>query len=131
MGTESGAGRDPGPAELGIGLVPFCPLGRGFLTGEFKRAEEYPKGDFRRTDPRYQGENYDANVKAARMIRDIAAVKHAKPGQIAREPALSRKGRISRFKKCGEVEKKTKCRVEFDQIFSAHSRFLFACIRRS
>ena len=59
--------------ELGIGLVPFCPLGRGFLTGEVKRAEEYPEGDFRRTDPRYQGENYDANVKAARMVHDIAA----------------------------------------------------------
>jgi aryl-alcohol dehydrogenase-like predicted oxidoreductase len=69
--------------ELGIGLVPFCPLGRGFLTGEVKRAEEYPEDDFRRTDPRYQGENYDANMKAARMVRDIAAVKHAKPGQIA------------------------------------------------
>jgi aryl-alcohol dehydrogenase-like predicted oxidoreductase len=69
--------------ELGIGLVPFCPLGRGFLTGEVKRAEEYPEGDFRRTDPRYQGENYDANMKAARIVRDIAVVKHAKPGQIA------------------------------------------------
>jgi diketogulonate reductase-like aldo/keto reductase len=72
-----------GSLQLGIGLVPFCPLGRGFLTGEVKRAEEYPEGDFRRTDPRYQGENYDANMKAARMVRDIAAVKHAKPGQIA------------------------------------------------
>jgi aryl-alcohol dehydrogenase-like predicted oxidoreductase len=69
--------------ELGIGLVPFCPLGRGFLTGEVMRAEEYPEGDFRRTDPRYQGENYDANVKAARMVHEIAAAKHAKPGQIA------------------------------------------------
>ena len=69
--------------ELGIGLVPFCPLGRGFLTGEVKRAEDYPEGDFRRTDPRYQGENYDANVKAARIVHDIAAAKHAKPGQIA------------------------------------------------
>ena len=69
--------------ELGIGLVPFCPLGRGFLTGEVRRAEEYPEGDFRRTDPRYQGENYDANVKAARTVHDIAAAKRAKPGQIA------------------------------------------------
>jgi aryl-alcohol dehydrogenase-like predicted oxidoreductase len=69
--------------ELGIGLVPFCPLGRGFLTGEVKRAEEYPEGDFRRTDPRYQGENYDANVKAARMVLDVAAAQRAKPGQIA------------------------------------------------
>jgi aryl-alcohol dehydrogenase-like predicted oxidoreductase len=67
--------------ELGIGLVPFAPLGRGFLTGEVKRAEEYPEGDFRRNDPRYQGENYDANVKAAQVVRDIAASNHAKPGQ--------------------------------------------------
>jgi aryl-alcohol dehydrogenase-like predicted oxidoreductase len=69
--------------ELGIGLVPFCPLGRGFLTGEVKRAEEYPKDDFRRTDPRYQGENFDANMQAARAVREIAAAKGAKPGQIA------------------------------------------------
>jgi len=69
--------------ELAIGLVPFCPLGRGFLTGEVKRAEEYPEGDFRRIDPRYQRENYDANVKAARIVGEIAAAKHAKTGQIA------------------------------------------------
>jgi len=69
--------------ELGIGLVPFCPLGRGFLTGEVKRAEEYPEYDYRRNDPRYQGENYDVNMKAAQIVRDIAEVKHAKPGQIA------------------------------------------------
>jgi aryl-alcohol dehydrogenase-like predicted oxidoreductase len=69
--------------ELGIGLVPFSPLGRGFLTGEVRRAEEYPEGDFRRNDPRYQGENYDANVKAAQTVRDIAASKGARPGQVA------------------------------------------------
>jgi aryl-alcohol dehydrogenase-like predicted oxidoreductase len=69
--------------ELGIGLVPFSPLGRGFLTGEVKRAEDYPEGDFRRNDPRYQGSNYDANVRAAHTVRDIAAAAHAKPGQIA------------------------------------------------
>ena len=69
--------------ELGIGLVPFSPLGRGFLTGAVKRAEEYPEGDFRRGDPRYQGANFDANVAAAQTVRDIAAAKGAKPGQIA------------------------------------------------
>jgi aryl-alcohol dehydrogenase-like predicted oxidoreductase len=69
--------------ELGIGLVPFAPLGRGFLTGEVKRAEQYPEDDFRRTDPRYQGENFDANVRAARAVHEIAAAKRAKPGQIA------------------------------------------------
>ena len=69
--------------ELGIGLVPFSPLGRGFLTGEVKRAEEFPEGDYRRNDPRYQGANYDANVRAAGVVREIAAELHARPGQIA------------------------------------------------
>jgi aryl-alcohol dehydrogenase-like predicted oxidoreductase len=70
-------------SELGIGLVPFSPLGRGFLTGDVKRAEEYPADDFRRNDPRYQGENYDANAAAAQIVRDIAEALGAKPGQIA------------------------------------------------
>jgi aryl-alcohol dehydrogenase-like predicted oxidoreductase len=69
--------------ELGIGLVPFAPLGRGFLTGEVKRAEEYPEGDFRRGDPRYQGENFDANVRAASAVRELATKKGVKPGQVA------------------------------------------------
>jgi aryl-alcohol dehydrogenase-like predicted oxidoreductase len=69
--------------ELGIGLVPFAPLGRGFLTGTVRRAEEYPEGDHRRTDPRYQGENYDANVRAASAVRDLAARKGVTAGQIA------------------------------------------------
>jgi aryl-alcohol dehydrogenase-like predicted oxidoreductase len=73
----------PALAELRIGLVPFSPLGRGFLTGNVKRAEEYPADDFRRQDPRYQGSNFDANVAAAQAVRDVADAKHAKPGQIA------------------------------------------------
>ncbi len=69
--------------ELGIGLVPFAPLGRGFLTGAVKRAEEYPEGDFRRGDPRYQGENFDANVRAASAVREMARRKGVTAGQIA------------------------------------------------
>jgi aryl-alcohol dehydrogenase-like predicted oxidoreductase len=69
--------------ELGIGLVPFAPLGRGFLTGDVKRAEEYPEGDYRRGDPRYQGENFDANVRAASAVRELAARKGVTAGQIA------------------------------------------------
>jgi aryl-alcohol dehydrogenase-like predicted oxidoreductase len=69
--------------ELGIGLVPFAPLGRGFLTGHVSRAEEYPQGDFRRGDPRYQGENFDANMRAASAVREMAAKKGATTGQIA------------------------------------------------
>jgi aryl-alcohol dehydrogenase-like predicted oxidoreductase len=69
--------------ELGIGLVPFSPLGRGFLTGTAQRAEDYPEGDFRRGDPRFQGENFDANMRAASLVNEIAKQKGAKPGQIA------------------------------------------------
>jgi aryl-alcohol dehydrogenase-like predicted oxidoreductase len=69
--------------ELGIGLVPFAPLGRGFLAGNVKRAEELPADDFRRSDPRFQGQNFDANVRAASAVRDLAVRKGATPGQIA------------------------------------------------
>jgi len=69
--------------ELGIGLVPFAPLGRGFLAGTVKRAEEYPADDFRHNDPRYQGENFDANMRAASAVRDLGVKKGATAGQIA------------------------------------------------
>ncbi|HEU4724426.1 MAG TPA: aldo/keto reductase [Candidatus Eisenbacteria bacterium] len=69
--------------ELGIGLVPFAPLGRGFLTGAVKRAEEYPEGDYRRGDPRYQGENFDANRRAASVVQEMGAAKGVAAGQIA------------------------------------------------
>jgi len=69
--------------ELGIGLVPFSPLGRGFLTGTARRAEEYPEGDYRRGDPRFQGSNYDTNMGAASLVQKVAEGKGAKPGQIA------------------------------------------------
>ena len=69
--------------ELGIGLVPFAPLGRGFLTGAVKRAEDYPEGDYRRGDPRYQGVNFDANVRAAAAVRELAAKTGVTAGQVA------------------------------------------------
>lgn len=69
--------------ELDIGLVPFSPLGRGFLTGQVKRAEEYPPNDSRHTDPRYIGENYDANVRAVGVVQEMARAKGATPAQIA------------------------------------------------
>jgi aryl-alcohol dehydrogenase-like predicted oxidoreductase len=69
--------------ELGIGLVPYCPLGRGFLTGEAKRAEDYPEGDYRRGDPRLQGENFDANMKLVDTVRELASAKGVKPAQVA------------------------------------------------
>ena len=69
--------------ELGIGLVPFAPLGRGFLAGGVKRSEEYPEEDYRRHDPRFQGANFDNNVAAAEVVRGIALAHAATPGQIA------------------------------------------------
>ncbi len=63
--------------ELGIGLVPFSPLGRGFLTGQVKRAEEYPETDWRRNDPRFTGANFDANMKLFSVVRAIAESKRA------------------------------------------------------
>jgi aryl-alcohol dehydrogenase-like predicted oxidoreductase len=69
--------------ELGIGLVAFSPLGRGFLTGTAKRAEEYPEGDYRRGDPRFQGANFDANTRAGSVVQELARRKGATPAQVA------------------------------------------------
>lgn len=69
--------------ELGIGLVPFSPLGRGFLAGTAKRAEEYPATDFRHQDPRMQGANFDANMAAAQTVRDLANARGLAAGQVA------------------------------------------------
>jgi aryl-alcohol dehydrogenase-like predicted oxidoreductase len=80
--------------ELDIGLVPFSPLGRGFLTGAVKRAEEYPETDFRHNDPRYRGENYDINMQAAQTVREVADSLGAKPGQVALAWLLHKGGNI-------------------------------------
>ena len=69
--------------ELGIGLVPFSPLGRGFLAGTAKRAEEYPASDFRHQDPRMQGANFDANMAAAQAVRALAEARGLTAGQVA------------------------------------------------
>jgi aryl-alcohol dehydrogenase-like predicted oxidoreductase len=69
--------------ELGIGLVPYSPLGRGFLTGDVRRAEDYPADDYRRNDPRFQGANFEANVKAAETVREVASRKSATAAQVA------------------------------------------------
>ena len=69
--------------ELGIGLVPFSPLGRGFLTGTARPAAEYPEGDYRRNDPRFQGENFEANMRAAAVVGEIGRELGATTGQVA------------------------------------------------
>ena len=69
--------------ELGIGFVAYSPLGRGFLTGDVKPAEEYPEDDMRRTDPRWQGDNYERNVQAIEQLRELAAAKAIAVTQLA------------------------------------------------
>ena len=76
--------------ELGIGLVPFSPLGRGFLAGTAQRAEAYPPSDFRAQDPRLMGDNYDANMRAAATVGQVADRHGATSGQIALAWVLQR-----------------------------------------
>ena len=76
--------------ELGIGLVAFSPLGRGFLTGAVKRAEEYPSEDWRRNDPRFQGRNFDTNLHVFAAVRELAQHKGVTNGQIALAWLLNR-----------------------------------------
>jgi len=69
--------------ELGIGFVPYSPLGRGFLTGTVTRAEDLPEGDYRRNDPRYQEDNYDANMRIVGVVKAVAERRGASPAQVA------------------------------------------------
>lgn len=69
--------------ELGIGFVPFSPLGKGILTGSFNRDTRLEKTDFRSSIPRFQGENLQKNLKLAEFVKELAQEKHASPAQIA------------------------------------------------
>lgn len=69
--------------ELGIGFVAYSPLGRGFLTGQIKRFEDFAEDDFRRRSPRFQGENFQKNLDLVRKVEEIARAKHCRPSQLA------------------------------------------------
>jgi aryl-alcohol dehydrogenase-like predicted oxidoreductase len=69
--------------ELGIGFVPYSPLGRGFLTGQIKSPEDLAEDDFRLTTPRFQGENFQLNLDLVERVKEIAAEKGITPGQLA------------------------------------------------
>ena len=81
--------RDPEPEilptcrELGIGFVPYSPLGRGFLTGKIQKPEDLPEDDYRRTTPRFQGENFERNLEIVRRVEEIAREKQCTPAQLA------------------------------------------------
>lgn len=81
--------RDPEDAilptvrELGVGFVAYSPLGRGFLSGKYKKPEDLPEDDFRRHHPRFQGENFEQNLRLVERIEQIAAEKQVSAGQLA------------------------------------------------
>jgi len=76
--------------ELGIGFVAYSPLGRGFLTGRFKTFEDLPADDFRRRNPRFQGENFNHNLELVREVEQMAREKGIRPGQLALAWVLTR-----------------------------------------
>jgi aryl-alcohol dehydrogenase-like predicted oxidoreductase len=73
----------PACRELGIGFVAYSPLGRGFLSGRFKSSNEIEEDDFRRHNPRFQGEAFDRNLALLEKVREIASEKGCTPGQLA------------------------------------------------
>jgi aryl-alcohol dehydrogenase-like predicted oxidoreductase len=73
----------PTVRELGIGFVPYSPLGRGFLTGQIKSVDDLAEDDFRRNSPRFQGENFQKNLDLVREIEAMAREKGCAPSQLA------------------------------------------------
>jgi aryl-alcohol dehydrogenase-like predicted oxidoreductase len=73
----------PTARDLGVGIVAYSPLGRGFLTGQIKSPEDFAPDDFRRSNPRFQGENFAQNLRLVDRVTEIAAEKGATPGQLA------------------------------------------------
>ena len=83
MGASLETGVLPVARELGIGIVPYSPLGRGFLTGAAEVADDFADDDFRRGLPRFQGENFDKNLELVEKVRDLAAARGVTAGQLA------------------------------------------------
>lgn len=69
--------------DLGIGFVPYSPLGRGFLTGQISSRDDLPEDDYRRNDPRYSEENFAVNMKLVDVVKEVAGRHHCSPAQIA------------------------------------------------
>jgi aryl-alcohol dehydrogenase-like predicted oxidoreductase len=80
----------PAIRELGIGFVPYSPLGRGFLSGRFRSPDDIPEGDFRRDNPRFQGDNFYRNLELVERVEELAAEKDVTPGRLALAWVLAR-----------------------------------------
>jgi aryl-alcohol dehydrogenase-like predicted oxidoreductase len=76
--------------RFGIGFVPFSPLGRGFLTGAIRSPVDFAPDDFRRNNPRFQGENFARNLRLVDQVKRLAHARHCTPGQLALAWVLSR-----------------------------------------
>src|SRR5229473_1307525 len=92
--------RDPEDAilfttrELGVAFIAYSPLGRGFLTGQIKRFEDFAPDDYRRNSPRFQGENFQRNLELVRRVEDVAGEKKCTPSQLALAWLLAQGGDI-------------------------------------
>jgi aryl-alcohol dehydrogenase-like predicted oxidoreductase len=84
----------PTVRELGIGFVPYSPLGRGFLTGRFRSPADIPEGDWRRMNPRFQGENFEKNLALVARVTEIARARKVTPAQLALAWVLGQGGDI-------------------------------------
>ena len=84
----------PACRELGIGFIAYSPLGRGFLSGRYRSITDFPEGDYRRTAPRFQGENFAKNLALVAKVEQIAKRRRAKAAQVALAWVLSRGGDV-------------------------------------
>jgi aryl-alcohol dehydrogenase-like predicted oxidoreductase len=85
----------PACQELGVGFVPYSPLGRGFLTGQIKRFEDFEPDDYRRSSPRFQGENFQKNLDLVAHIQALASARGCTPAQLALAWVLAQGGHLA------------------------------------
>jgi len=80
--------------ELGVGFIAYSPLGRGFLTGQFKKFDDFPEDDYRRFSPRFQAENFEKNLNLVKKVEQIAQEKNCQPAQLALAWVLAQGGDV-------------------------------------